>query len=216
MALKSDMLNAFIEARNYTRYLEVGVAQHENFDRVSCDLKESVDPDPASNPTYLMTSDEFWVTVDSRYDIICIDGLHRGDQVFRDIKGSLDRLEPGGLILLHDCLPETWEEAAPEANGSWTGDVWQGFAAYRLESPYRTFTITEDAGCGIIDTVHEILPFPGAKLDPCSFPGKILQSLEGHYTYLSWDFYCDFKEQLLYPISIEAFNLLYRRELKEI
>lgn len=152
-----DIINKFIEAREFQSYLEVGVREHECFDQVIAPFKESVDPDPEANPTYLMTSDEFWKQTDRKYDIIFIDGLHHGDQVYRDIIGALNCLNRfDSVIVLHDCNPQnsvagrhSLEEYT--IDGDWNGDVWTGFSYYRYHSRYHCYTVAEDTGCGVID-----------------------------------------------------------------
>jgi predicted O-methyltransferase YrrM len=52
-----------------------------------------------------ITSDAFFERSMVKFDVIFIDGLHEEHQVDRDIVNSLQHLNPGGIIVLHDCLP---------------------------------------------------------------------------------------------------------------
>jgi predicted O-methyltransferase YrrM len=61
--------------------------------------------DPNQGVTLRMTSDEFFAANQFTFDIVFIDGLH--DQVAKDIENSLRVLNPGGIIVMHDCNPTT-------------------------------------------------------------------------------------------------------------
>lgn len=40
-----------------------------------------------------------------QYDLIFLDGLHDARQVYQEVPAALERLTPGGLILMHDVFP---------------------------------------------------------------------------------------------------------------
>ena len=158
-----DIINQFISERGYTQYLEIGAKHGECLVQIKAPIRISVDPDPDSVASYVMTSDEFFdktriypsMENEINPDIIFIDGLHEHNQVYRDIVNSLSILSPGSVIILHDCLP-TSEHMQAHADqypgGEWTGDVWKAFVKCRAELPYELYTINTDFGCGIIDT----------------------------------------------------------------
>ena len=158
-----DIINQFISDRGYQRYLEIGTKRGDCLTRVNAPVRISVDPDPRSVASYVMTSDDFfnmakiYPSMEHEFcpDIIFIDGLHEHNQVWRDINNSLSILSPGGVIILHDCLPtsEKMQEYHTEPQDAlWTGDVWKAFVKARAELPYELYTIDADFGCGIIDT----------------------------------------------------------------
>lgn len=90
---------------------------------------------------------------DETYDIVFIDGLHLCEQVHRDILNSLAHLRPGGVVVLHDMLPETEQAQLREmCKGDWNGDCWKAFVKYRKESPFECYTVDQDFGCAVIDT----------------------------------------------------------------
>lgn len=156
--IRSEIINAFIEKYKLVSYLEIGTRDRENFDQIVCKEKICIDPYPVEGYTvdFKMTSDEFFKVCGKQFDCIFIDGLHEAHQVFKDIMNSLNLLKPGGVIICHDCMPVT-NEAQKEYESfnvgeGWNGDVWKAFAKYRQISPYYCYTITEDDGCGIIDT----------------------------------------------------------------
>lgn len=158
-----DIINSFISERGYKRYLEIGTKHGDCLTRVDAPVRISVDPDPQSVASYVMTSDEFFLmtqltpSMENEFcpDIIFIDGLHEHNQVYRDIENALAILSPGGVIILHDCLPtsEKMQEHHTESQDAlWTGDVWKAFVRARAKLPYEMYTINTDFGCGIIDT----------------------------------------------------------------
>lgn len=116
--IRADVINKFIEERNYSTYLEIGLdIPSNNFLKIKCLNKESCDPFldrevPASTVPYLtyqMTSDELFnsISKNHKWDIIFIDGLHHKEQVLRDVINSLEHLNENGVVILHDCLPTT-------------------------------------------------------------------------------------------------------------
>lgn len=150
-----DLINAYIKHYSFNSFLEIGHDRGIAFDQVDIEHKESVDICPATKPTYLMSSDDFFEKYDTKYDIIFIDGLHEHAQVDRDIHNALAHLNVGGVIVMHDCHPisEACQQhlfAAPK--GSWTGDCWKAFVKNRVILPYEMYVWDHDWGCGVIDT----------------------------------------------------------------
>jgi predicted O-methyltransferase YrrM len=48
-----------------------------------------------------------WLQQDrATYDLIFLDGLHEGQQLYRELPLALRRLNPAGMILLHDVFPD--------------------------------------------------------------------------------------------------------------
>jgi predicted O-methyltransferase YrrM len=57
---------------------------------------------------------DFMIKTRRRFDLIFLDGDHRAQTVYREIKSALSVLKPGGLILLHDYYPRG-ENLYPES-----------------------------------------------------------------------------------------------------
>lgn len=157
-----DIINQFIQARGYTRFLEIGTDQGETYKRVIAPIRISVDPNPASMATYRIDSDAFFALTNDhdnaeynmQFDIIFIDGLHTHDQAYRDINNAISVSRPGGIIIVHDCLPTSEKMQLPldhYPGGEWTGDVWKAFVKIRSELNFETYTVDQDFGCGVID-----------------------------------------------------------------
>lgn len=147
-----DMLNYLIKLYNYKSYLEIGAAAGYNFEKINCKYKVCVDPEKKySKLTHNCTSDEFFQKNTETFDLIFIDGLHVSDQVIIDIENSLKFLNPMGTIMMHDCLPASYEQQTKErTQWNWTGDVWKAFAHYRQRPDLTMFTCDTDFGLGFI------------------------------------------------------------------
>ena len=75
-----------------------------------------------------------------------IDGLHTYEQCQRDCINSLKFLNPGGVILFHDFLPNNSEEHKTD----FSGDVWK-VAVEIANSKNMEFKIANiDSGVGIL------------------------------------------------------------------
>ena len=85
------------------------------------------------------------------FDCVFIDGLHYYSQVKKDIENSLKVLNPNGIILLHDCLPNNhFEQAVPRCQITWNGDVWKAIVECRTNENIDTYTCYADFGIGVI------------------------------------------------------------------
>src|SRR5690606_10035278 len=116
MKTRTEIINQLIQERGYASYVETGLGDGSNFNRINCESKIGVDPAWDSVKfTHLRSngklapieSDEFFLEPainngQVKYDIIFIDGLHHSDQVERDITNAWNCLEKGGMILIHD------------------------------------------------------------------------------------------------------------------
>jgi len=138
-----------INRKNYKSYLEIGCFDNELFNHVKCNKKVGVDP--YTGGTIRKTSDKFFDTNQDKFDCVFIDGLHTYSQVKRDINNSLKILNPNGIILLHDCLPNNYlEQATPRSQYIWNGDVWRALAECRTRENIDTYTCYADFGIGVI------------------------------------------------------------------
>lgn len=149
---RNDIINLFIEKYNYKKYLEIGLSCGSNFRSINCAYKVSVDPDNKTNPTFKMTSDDFFSLNQDTFDVIFIDGLHHADQVYRDIENSIKILNTNGVIICHDMNPSDYKmQCVPRCQVEWTGDCWKAFVEFRMRNPdLETFVIDTDYGVGVI------------------------------------------------------------------
>jgi hypothetical protein len=169
-----EILNGLIRRFGLSSYLEIGVAGGASFKRI--EAREKVGVDPAFHFWYLLnpkirrqTSDRFFARNRRTFDLIFIDGLHIAEQAYRDIQNALAVLNPGGFILVHDCLPTSREQQeVPRAQVSWTGNVWRAFLKASQQPELSTLVFEANRGCGLIR--RQISPAGGPKppadLDP--------------------------------------------------
>lgn len=167
---RMDIINELIRANNYKTYLEIGVhTKSLCFNHIIANHKTSVDPGYENGNEeydYRMESDHFFESLRSgntklhpqmKWDLIFIDGLHLAEQVYRDVINSLEHLEHGGTIVMHDCNPPheliAREQMNPPWNhpGEWCGTTWKAFYHFRQTRPdLRMWCVDTDWGVGII------------------------------------------------------------------
>ena len=156
-----DLINYYIKKYNFKYFLEIGTFKGELFNKIEIENKISVDPEKTTNASYHLKSNDFFKINKNTFDIIFIDGFHEKNQVNLDIKNALNCLNKGGVIVMHDCHPdsEQCQRSCLEydglfylGGGNWTGDCWKAFVKNRAELPYEMYVWDEDWGCGVIDT----------------------------------------------------------------
>ena len=144
-----DLIEYLIKKNNYSDYLEIGCDQDQLFSKIRINNKKGVDP--VSGGNIRKTSDDFFEVNDEMFDIIFIDGLHTYDQVKKDILNSVDCLKENGIILVHDCMPDSLsKQAVPRYRMIWNGDVWKAITDLRQKEDLEIFTCEMDQGIGII------------------------------------------------------------------
>ncbi len=179
-----DAIQSAIDVLHARRYLEIGVDQGIVFTEVRVADKHGVDPVAPAPPVlrlrgepgvtyHQMPSDAFFEraaagALAGGIDVAFIDGLHTWQQTYRDCLNALKHLNPGGVILVHDCLPanaeeacvaeniaEAWRINGPAWNGDWTGDVWKTIVMLRATEPaLQTDVLDSDHGIGILRRGH--------------------------------------------------------------
>ena len=152
-ANRIDTVRLLLNRFQKPTYLEIGCAADELFNSVSAFKKIGVDPSRGGNVR--KTSDTFFESNDTNFDVVFIDGLHTYEQVRRDVINSIKFLNPGGFIALHDMLPRNWiEHHVPMVSiAEWTGDVWK-VAFELIETRGIDFKILKiDHGVGVIKLI---------------------------------------------------------------
>ena len=156
---RQEIIQKLINHIDAKSYLEIGLGNGEVHKNINCRIKVGVDPCeyPITKkhnvqPTFKLTSDEFFKQNKETFDIIFIDGLHEATCVERDINNSLKILNPKGYIICHDMNPKN--EAAqmvPRIRDSWNGDCWKAWVKIRSTNPnLKMFVVDTDFGCGVI------------------------------------------------------------------
>lgn len=178
MKTRTELLNYLAAKYGLKRYLEIGVQNKDsNFNRIICESKTGVDPDPEAKAHLVMTSDAFFdhytkgepdLNADAlrlTFDLVFIDGLHHAEQVKKDVDNALNCLNPGGFIVLHDCLPVEEKHAkVPRESKVWNGDTYRFiFDMVYNYRPLKFCIVDIDHGCGVIQG-------PGAKQSEAPYP----------------------------------------------
>lgn len=157
---RTDVLNHLIQKHGLKRYLEIGLQDAtQNFDKIQCEYKISVDPDPNAHATFCMTSDDFfnnwsWMGASAKghsdilLDCIFLDGEHSEEQLEKDFYNALKILSHGGCIIMHDTSPESEDltHFPRDKKGSWNGSCYK-FAS-RVSS-LSFFTVDIDHGVSV-------------------------------------------------------------------
>lgn len=158
LASRTSVINHLIEKNNYKSYLEIGVRDCRNFEKINLVRKVGVDPNPIKNNENIIIkdSDSFFISNKKTFDLIFIDGLHLEKQVDLDIRNSLKCLNDLGTIVMHDCNPPTefHQREEYEVDGKlppWNGTTWRSYAKLRMkEQNLSMYCIDCDWGVGIV------------------------------------------------------------------
>jgi hypothetical protein len=149
-----------------------------------------------------MTSDEFFdqiaPTLNYKYDIIFIDGLHLTEQVDKDIENSLKYLNENGTIVLHDCNPSYELQIVPRIYEYWSGDVWKSIVKLKHNrKDLDIFVVDTDTGLGLISKKES----------------KISGTIELEKK-LEWKYFDKNRKELLNLISVTDFIIkIYKNKL---
>jgi len=146
-----ELIKLALETTNAKTYLEIGCDRNQIFSQLS--VEHMVGVDPAKGGNVRMTSDEFFAQNNETFDVIFIDGLHYYEQVSRDLDNALLVLNPGGIIILHDMLPITEQEAIvpiPATKQIWLGDVWRLAFDLSNRTDINFNLALIDHGCGVV------------------------------------------------------------------
>ena len=144
-----DLIEYLIKKNNYKNYLEIGCDKNQLFSKVNINNKIGVDP--VSGGNVRKTSDDFFKENNSSFDIVFIDGLHTYEQVKKDILNCVNCLLDEGIILVHDCMPDSLgKQAVPRYKMQWNGDVWKAIVDLRQQENLEIYTCEIDQGIAVI------------------------------------------------------------------
>jgi hypothetical protein len=151
MKTRTELLQYLVDTFGLERYLEIGVQNGVNFHQIRARDKISIDPDPAANASFTMTSDQFFADCLIPRDLVFIDGLHHAYQVKKDFDNALFALEDHGFIVLHDALPvEEIHSLVPRQSKIWNGDVYKFIFQLNNYDGINFITADFDHGCTIV------------------------------------------------------------------
>lgn len=130
-------------------YLEIGTNTGDSLSPITCS-SIAIDPNfrldqevvgvKPSCYLFQQTSDDFFAQnnptqiFNRTIDVAFLDGMHYYEFLLRDFMNTEKHCEPDSLIILHDCLPPTYEmtnrefkaaQLNPKYVNYWAGDVWK-------------------------------------------------------------------------------------------
>jgi hypothetical protein len=177
---RQQVIQQLMHEKGLKNYLEIGVFNGHIFFRVKSNFKLAVDPDfrfrtgrkilktilnPYNffNRYFRKTSDDFFrddapsVLKGRQLDLALVDGMHEFDYALRDVENTLGYLQKNGVIVMHDCNPQTPEAACSFAewkarnfSGQWNGDVWKAILQLRTRGDINVFVLDCDHGLGVV------------------------------------------------------------------
>lgn len=145
------------------RYLEIGVHEGHSLAfvqpgtrTVGVDPEPKVEDPPTDAVIVAATSDDFFADPElvgllgGPIDLAFVDGLHLHEQTLRDVANVEAHSHPGGIIMIHDCLPIDERTSTRRRNTVvWSGDVWKVVVALRRHRPDLTVTTVDVEPTGL-------------------------------------------------------------------
>lgn len=96
-----------------------------------------------------------------RFDLIFFDPVHVRPDVDLVLRALPALLNPGGVLVVHDCNPEREElTSVKRRHGAWVGETYKAFALLRHYNRGRAITVSEDFGVGLIWNNGLVLDYP--------------------------------------------------------
>lgn len=107
------------------------------------------------NSSIIVSSEKFSDTIKSlntKYEIICIDTFHEYNESNRDFSLIHELLSPSGILISHDCFPFSKDMATPKyKKGHWCGETYIAFVNFAYNNPNYYYTVLNiDTGIGIM------------------------------------------------------------------
>jgi len=182
-----QIVRNILEQTKGKTYLEIGAAQGGSFYRINAETKFAIDPHFEIKPgkklkkwifsllklkeerLFEMTSDAFFLTKSGllkkkKIDVALIDGLHTYEQSLKDVLNCLNYLSEKGVMVIHDCNPQSEVAAFPASSfedvknmrldgwtGEWSGDVWKTIVHLRsIRKDLNVFVLDCDFGVAVV------------------------------------------------------------------
>ena len=85
-----------------------------------------------------------------------LDGMHLFEYLLRDFMNTEAQSDPKGVIMLHDCVPYSFEMTTRDLEnlpkGSWTGDVWKLIPILQAWRPDLMLTVLDCRPTGLVSS----------------------------------------------------------------
>lgn len=142
---KAEIINTIIKHKSYNSYLELGVGLNlDTIPQINCKNISSVDVLKVSEkfPSFVGTTDEFFINNINKFDVIYIDADHEETSVLKDFNNSIKCLNEDGVIFMHDVGPEREIDTALSASGT----AYKVFISIRASNNYTAFSYKFENG----------------------------------------------------------------------
>jgi hypothetical protein len=130
---RAEVVQRIVSMYGNPSYLEIGVDQGATFQAVKAKRKVGVDPNFKFTPENIAngeisveyvqaTTDRYFGGIclpEERFDVVYIDGLHTFEQTLRDFLNAVSRLNPRGVIIVDDILPNSYHSSLPDLGLAW-------------------------------------------------------------------------------------------------
>lgn len=181
--MSSEIINNLSNIHNCS-YLELGVRDNINFDKIHAKIKMSVDIN--GDAMFNGTTDEYFasLTPESKFDIIFIDACHDYEYVLRDFNNSVDHATQ--WILIHDMIPPSVKYTAPK----FCSDSYKILYYMLKEEQFEIYPMDNNFGLTLIR-------MPAKKISP-----------HDYYTTISYDEFSDFIKTVKLYSDDEIIKLL--------
>lgn len=148
--MKHEIINKVIKEVEAVTYLEIGIGDKSNFNKIECENKLGVDPNVAGENIVSENSDAFFDKNDADFCVVFIDGNHESGQVRKDIINALKC--NAKAIVIHDVIPHSKAmQEVPRIQKEWTGDVWRAVVGFIEKHPdVKVETYRADYGLTVI------------------------------------------------------------------
>jgi hypothetical protein len=125
-------------------YLELGVRDNINFDKINAQTKMSVDIN--GDAMFNGTTDDYFasLTPDTKFNIVFIDACHDYEYVLRDFNNSVDHATD--WILLHDMIPPSLKYTASK----FCSDSYKILYSMLKEQQFEIYPMNNNFGFSLI------------------------------------------------------------------
>jgi len=155
------LINSISNIEN-KKYLELGIHAGVGFD--NCAAKNKIGVDIGWNPTYKMTTDQFFATVAKekqlKFDIAFIDADHTWQSVLKDFNNCIKHMTSNSVIFMHDMYPAIELHILP----SFCGTAYIILDAM-LKMNYPDLFV-QDFDCGVAMIFNPKIPISQELCDP--------------------------------------------------
>jgi hypothetical protein len=140
-----------------------------------------------------------------RFDIVFVDACHEYETSRRDIQDALNLVNDDGIIVLHDCLPESEAHCTPSRGDvAWCGVTYKAYLDVLMARNDLWYcTVDTDVGCGMIRSTRKTLLYKHA-IDGDEACARAWRNLGDNYN-AAFRFYERNRNALMNVVTVNEF-----------